>query len=109
MIRFPPCKTSLDLFKEIRVEKTQATQVDRDDKHAYTLQANQSKRVMQNSRQMQAMVCKQGKLYYSASNWAIQVSSTRQDMSDQESQVAFTTVWEQKSWKDALARNPKSF
>jgi hypothetical protein len=59
----------------------QDTQIDRDDKHAYTLQANQSKRFMQNSWQMQAMMCKQEKLYYSASNQAIQVSSTRQDMS----------------------------
>jgi hypothetical protein len=89
---FSPCKTSSDLFKETRVEKMQDTQVDRDDKHAYTLQANQSKRVMQNSRQMQAMMCKQGKLYYSASNRDNQVSSTRQDMSGQESRVVSTRM-----------------
>jgi hypothetical protein len=71
---FPPYKTSLDLFKETRVEKMHDTQVDRDDKHTYTLQANQSKRVMQNSWQMQAMMCKQGKLYYSTSNRAINSS-----------------------------------
>jgi hypothetical protein len=38
---FHRAKLSLDLFKETRVEKTQDTQVDQDDKHAYTLQANQ--------------------------------------------------------------------
>jgi hypothetical protein len=70
----------------------QDTQVDRNDKHAYTLQANQSKRVMQNSRQVQAMMCKQGKLYYSASNRAIQLSSTHQDMSGQESRVVSTRM-----------------
>jgi hypothetical protein len=32
----------------------QDTQVDQDDKHTYTLQANQSKRVMENSWQMQS-------------------------------------------------------
>jgi hypothetical protein len=70
----------------------QDTQVNRDDKHAYTLKANQSKRVMQNSRQMQAMMCKKGKLYYSASNRAIQISSTRQDMSGEESRVVSTRM-----------------